>query len=179
MAMWRTCAKRQKLISNCDSCQGSILDSKRNSQPSPADTTNVRNCLPDLDWWRMHGQCSHLKCRGILTHKGYRIFYRITFSVVVEISPNPNCTTFSDTVRPDSQFFCGIIVPVRLPHAVETNVDIIGCPNQLIRKLRAANGAKNGTSFAKSSKDCLIPPTGVAELYDVAPIMVELEQNGL
>lgn len=127
----------------------------------------------------MHGQGLDWKYRGILTHKGCRVFYRITFSVVVEISPNTNCTAFADTVRPNSQFFCAIIVPVPLAHAVETNVKVIGCLNQLIRKLRTAHGAKNSTSFAESSEDCLIPPTGVAEFYDVAPIMVELEQNRL
>src|ERR1700722_6525001 len=127
----------------------------------------------------MPGQGSHWKYREILTHKRYRILYRITFSVVVEISPNTNCTTFADTVRPDSQFFCGIIVPVPLAHAVKANVKIIGCLNQLIRKLRAAHRTKNGTGLAKSFEDCLIPPTGVAEFNNVSPVMIELEQNPL
>jgi hypothetical protein len=70
-------------------------------------------------------------------------------------------------------------VPVPLAHTVKANVKIIGCVNQLIRKLGTANGTKNGTGFAKSSKHRLIPPTGVAELHDVASIVVKLQQNGL
>src|ERR1700691_382548 len=148
------------------------------SQARPIRQTSEIACLISS-----RGACAwtrvSLEIQGILTHKGCRILYRITLSVVVEVSPNTNCATFSDTARPDSQFFCRIIVPVPLAHAVETNVKIIGCLNQLIRKLRTANRAKNGTGFAKSSKDSLIPPAGMAELYDVAPIMIKLEQNGL
>jgi hypothetical protein len=90
---------------------------------------------------------------GILSQENCRILYRITSTVVIEISPDAVCSACPDTFGPDCQLFSGIVVSVPLAHAVEADINILSCLDQLIRKIRTAARAKNSAGLTEASKN--------------------------
>lgn len=68
---------------------------------------------------------------------------------------------------------------VPLAHSMESDIDFVCCPDQLVWQSRTAAGAENDIVGAKSGEDALIPPAAVAEFDDITPGWIELGDDAL
>src|SRR4029453_10482052 len=102
---------------------------------------------------------------------------RMTVIGVVEIRPHARRFRGFDAMRPDFQFVPGVVVAIPSFGAVETDVDVRGGDNELVRQARPAAGAEDYAGLAECLIDPLVPPALVPELHDVPPPWVELGNN--
>ena len=98
------------------------------------------------------------------------------FVIVIEINPGSFCAACLDPLGPFLEFRILIIVPVPAVGAVQAQIDVVGCPDQLVRKSRAALGEighRLGRQVLGEVADVARPETILAWYRNlVAPVVV-------
>jgi len=101
-----------------------------------------------------------------------------TLKVIVEIRPYFCCAASFDFFGPCFKLGLGIIMPIPLGCAVETDINhATGC-NKVIWQPWRADRAENNARLLESVKNIFIPPTAMPELDGVAPVWLQLLRNG-
>src|SRR4051794_29525170 len=82
---------------------------------------------------------------------GCRVSWCMCFVIVIEINPGSFCAACLDPLGPFLEFRIRIIVPVPAGGAVQAQIDVVGCPDQLVRKSRAATRAEDCAGLANAA----------------------------
>src|SRR4051794_30782662 len=97
--------------------------------------------------------------------------------IVIEVNPGSFRSARLNPVRPSRQFASRIVVPIPALGAMQTDINLIGCPDKLVGQAWPAAGAKDNSGLLKGPVNFLIPPTSVPEFDDIATRGIELAHN--
>jgi hypothetical protein len=94
--------------------------------------------------------------------------------IIIKINPRPLRPATANFFRPSRQLLIAVIMPIPARRPVQSEVDVIRRPHQLVRNSRRAHGAQDDLLPPQSAIDICVPPTLVPELHDVAIAGIEL-----
>ena len=97
--------------------------------------------------------------------------------VVIEVDPRSSRAAGPNPIRPQAEFLFGVVVPIPSDGAMKTDVDLVGRPDEFVRKPGSAAGTEDDTCFSERSLNFLIPPTLVSEFHNVSAARIELAHD--
>jgi hypothetical protein len=106
-----------------------------------------------------------------------RVSGGVSVIIAIEVHPGPLCAALLDPVRPDPEFFVGIVVPVPSLRTVKAHVDLVSGPDKFIRQTGPATGAEDNPGLLEGGINLAIPPALMPELHNVAARGIELTHD--